>query len=102
MQSLCDVVAMPKMGGVGMITGTSRPSSAWASSCKLGGRIAKELDENGEPVWKTLSKQEVLGEAELGQDPQRDPNYIPYWEAIYGNIQDNTDNCEYISAVVTE
>ncbi len=103
MQSLCDVVAMPKAGGVGMITGTSRPSSAWASSCMLGGRIAKELDENGEPVWKTISAGIVYGEYDPdADDTPRNPDYIPYWEAIYSNIQNETDNCSYIDAVVTE
>ncbi len=69
--------------GVGMVVGTHRSTTApQVSNCVLGGRLALE-EMDGKPLYRTISKVEILFEDTNG-DLESNPNFIPYWEKIYG------------------
>lgn len=109
-QVFCDIVGIG-VTGVGMVTGMDRGTSASVSNCKLGGRIATELNNN-EPVYKTLV--ELAGDKEV-TDPETgdtttipgDPNEVSFFTKIYGGewagaSVSNCDGCSYISAITIE
>lgn len=109
-QVVCEVVA-PGVDGVGMVTGMAHSTSALASSCKLGGKIAVELDTNGEPIYKEVSANRMTittGNVDEGEgETVDDPRYVPFWRVIYGNAweaasKDNCDNCSYLGAITIE
>ena len=70
--------------GVGMVVGSYRSTTApQVSNCVIGGRLALE-ERDGNPLYRTISK-ELIGIEDVDNntvDP--DPNFIPYWEKIYG------------------
>ena len=107
---VCDVVGVG-INGVGMVTGMGRSSASLAKNCQLGGKIAYALDENGEPVFKTISADKVVigsGSVEEGDYTEvEDPNFVPFWNAIYGSAWadasiENCDGCSYLSAITIE
>lgn len=108
-QVVCDVVA-PGVDGVGIVTGMARNASALASTCKLGGKIAKELDGEGNPVWKTVTATKIESEyfdPDEGLVVEEDPNSVPFWSVIYGNdwseaSESNCDNCSHLSSITIE
>jgi hypothetical protein len=107
MQSVCEVVALPAKGGVGVITGTKRGSTALVNGCKLGGKLAKALKENGEPDFYDVV--EIMPEPEYEADGTPIPmegQFIAFYDAIYGSWSgasaENCDNCSYISEIVIE
>ncbi len=84
--------------GIGMVVGTHRSTTApQVSSCVIGGRLALE-EVDGNPLYRTISK-ELIGIEDVDNntvDP--DPNFIPYWEKIYGGTTEwgtgsTYDNC---------
>ena len=108
----CDIIA-PGATKAGMIIGQSRGSQL-AQNCKLGGRIAKALNEDSTPKFKTVWKSNSTGEVdpETGEVLDQDPDaptgeIVPFWQVIYGGTwadanASNCDGCSYIGGITIE
>ena len=112
-QVFCDVVA-PGATQVGMIVGASRGSSQ-AQNCKLGGKIAKSLNSDGTPNFKTVWRSNSKGgevDPETGEELGEDPNapkgeIVPFWDVIYGGTWSGAsatscDGCSYIGSITIQ
>ena len=109
-QVVCDIVA-PGATYVGMVIGQQR-NSQLAKNCKLGGRIAKSL-ENGEPKYKTVwsSKDTVIQDEETGETTLMpdapEGEIVPFWEVIYGGTWADAsattcDGCSYLGSITIQ
>jgi hypothetical protein len=100
-QSVCDVIA-PNVTYLGMITGSSYTT---VSGCKLGGKIAKALKDNGEPDFYDVVESEPEQEVEADGTPMpMEGQYIAYYKVI-GNDEaadGESSGCSYISEIVIE